>query len=157
MLSWLCRDDTREPYRSVTPQKGCLRYPKQIELCPVTDRITGKAGCNEPISGNYTAAVPLGSAGIGKTYYQRLPLVMNTRSHPLDERKVAKRLKNIISVNQFFAEIESLEELFPRMLELAKHVTEFEAASLFMYNPEKDILEFASIADDILSPEDIKR
>jgi serine phosphatase RsbU (regulator of sigma subunit) len=72
------------------------------------------------------------------------------------ETKVAKRLKNLISANQYFAEIESLEDLFPIMLDLAKNITEAEAASLLLYNRQQNILEFGSIADEILDQEQIE-
>jgi sigma-B regulation protein RsbU (phosphoserine phosphatase) len=81
---------------------------------------------------------------------------MKNGSAERNEGKVAKRLKNLFRLNQYFAEIESLEELFPRLLELAKDVTEAEAASLLLYNPEQNILEFVSIADDSLLIEDIE-
>ena len=72
------------------------------------------------------------------------------------EKKITQRLKSLISVNQSFAEIESLEELFPRMLQLAKQVTEAEAASLLLYNPEEQILEFVSIDDETLQSDGIR-
>lgn len=70
-----------------------------------------------------------------------------------DESRADRRLKNLIDVNQHFAEIESLEELFPLMLDLAKHITEAEAASLLLYNPGENVLEFVSITDDSLDNE----
>ncbi|NNK93682.1 MAG: SpoIIE family protein phosphatase [Desulfobacterales bacterium] len=72
------------------------------------------------------------------------------------ETKVARRLKNLISANHYFAEIESLDDLFPIMLDLAKNITEAEAASLLLYNPQQNILEFGSIADEILDQEQIE-
>jgi len=91
-------------------------------------------------------------------YLQNKISLKNPRRKPYgtSRSKVAGRLKNIITANQYFAEIESLEELFPRMLELAKSVTEAEAASLLLYNPEGDILEFVAVADEILSQESIE-
>ena len=81
---------------------------------------------------------------------------MKDTEKPTKETKVSRRLKNLISVNQYFAEIESLEDLFPRMLELAKSITEAQAASLLLYDPLLDILEFASIADDALDEKHIE-
>lgn len=72
------------------------------------------------------------------------------------EEKLTQRLKSLISVNQSFAEIESLEELFPRMLQLAKQVTEAEAASLLLYNPEEQVLQFVSIDDETLQSDGIR-
>jgi len=67
-----------------------------------------------------------------------------------DGTTVAKRLKNLIEANQYFAGIESLEALFPKLLELAKNVTGAEAASLMLYHPERNVLEFASVKDEII-------
>lgn len=80
---------------------------------------------------------------------------MNSSSRK-NEIKADRRLKNLIDVNQHFAEIESLEELFPLMLDLAKHITEAEAASLLLYNPVDKVLEFAAITDDSLDREKIE-
>lgn len=74
----------------------------------------------------------------------------------MNENKVTQRLKKLIEASQYFAEIESLDELFPRLLELARNVTDAEAASLLMYNPEYNILEFASIADEVLDLDGIE-
>ena len=81
---------------------------------------------------------------------------MKENEKAMQEAKVAKRLKNLISINQYFAEIESLQDLFPHMLKLAKNITEAQAASLLLYNPRQNILEFDSIADDALDQEHIK-
>jgi len=70
-----------------------------------------------------------------------------------EEKRIESRLRNLIDVNQHFAEIESLEELFPLMLNLAKLITEAEAASLLLYNPDEGVLEFVSITDDSLDTE----
>ncbi len=69
--------------------------------------------------------------------------------------KLTRRLKNLINANQFFAEIESLEDLFPRMLDLARNVTEAEASSLLLYNQEEDELKFEAIEDEVLKHSDI--
>ena len=50
---------------------------------------------------------------------------------------VAKRLKRLIEANHSLAYMESLEELLPRLLDLARHVTDAEASSLLMYNPKR--------------------
>ncbi len=63
---------------------------------------------------------------------------------------VAKRLKKLIEANQFLADIESLETLFPKLLELAKNVTGAEAASLMLYNSKRNVLEFASVKDEVI-------
>ncbi|MEE8432997.1 MAG: GAF domain-containing SpoIIE family protein phosphatase [Candidatus Desulfatibia sp.] len=63
---------------------------------------------------------------------------------------VAKRLKKLIEANQYLADIESLDALFPRLLDLAKNVTAAEASSLMLYDPKRDVLEFASVADEVI-------
>lgn len=63
---------------------------------------------------------------------------------------VSSRLKKLTEANHSLAEIESLDGLFPRLLDLTKQVMDAEAASLMLYNPELDKLEFASIKDDVV-------
>lgn len=78
-----------------------------------------------------------------------------TNTMRTDADNAARRLKNLIDVNHCFAEIESLEELFPLMLDLAKNIIEAEAASLLLYNQRENVLEFVSITDDSLEKETI--
>ncbi len=85
---------------------------------------------------------------------------MGIEKHKINETKVAKQLKKLIEANQYLADIESLDALFPRLLDLAKNVTAAEASSLMLYNPKRDVLEFASVADDVIGEaggETIKR
>jgi sigma-B regulation protein RsbU (phosphoserine phosphatase) len=63
---------------------------------------------------------------------------------------VSSRLRKLTEANHSLAEIESLDDLFPRLLDLAKGVTDAEASSLMLYNSENHLLEFASIKDDVL-------
>ena len=63
---------------------------------------------------------------------------------------VAKRLKRLIEANHSLAYMESLEELLPRLLDLARHVTDAEASSLLMYNPKRDVLEFVAARDEVI-------
>ena len=63
---------------------------------------------------------------------------------------VSNRLRKLTEANHSLAEIESLDGLFPRLLNLSKEVMDAEAASLMLYNPEKNLLEFASIKDDVM-------
>lgn len=63
---------------------------------------------------------------------------------------VSSRLKKLTEANHSLAEIESLDGLFPRLLDLTKQVMNAEAASLMLYNPKLDKLEFASIKDDVV-------
>jgi sigma-B regulation protein RsbU (phosphoserine phosphatase) len=63
---------------------------------------------------------------------------------------VSSRLRKLTEANRSLAEIESLDDLFPRLLDLAKEVTGAEASSLMLYNSESHLLEFASIKDDVM-------
>jgi serine phosphatase RsbU (regulator of sigma subunit) len=67
-----------------------------------------------------------------------------------DESQVSKRLKKLIDANQSLAEVESLDKLVPRFLDLAREVTDAEASSFLIYDPEKNILRFASVKDEIV-------
>ncbi len=60
------------------------------------------------------------------------------------------RLKKLIEANQSLTKLESLDALLPRLIELARAVTHAEAASLMLYNPERDVLEFRSSQDEVL-------
>ena len=62
---------------------------------------------------------------------------------------VSHRLRKLTEANHSLAEIESLDDLFPRLLDLAKEVTDGEASSIMLYNSESHLLEFASIKDDV--------
>jgi sigma-B regulation protein RsbU (phosphoserine phosphatase) len=63
---------------------------------------------------------------------------------------VSNRLRKLTEANHSLAGLESLDDLFPRLLDLAKEVTDAEASSLMLYNPESRLLEFASVKDDIM-------
>ncbi|MFH1821328.1 MAG: GAF domain-containing protein, partial [Methanobacteriota archaeon] len=67
-----------------------------------------------------------------------------------DETNIAKRLKKLIEANQYLADIESIDALLPRLLELAKNVTVAEASSLLLYNPKRNVLEFTSVVDEVI-------
>jgi serine phosphatase RsbU (regulator of sigma subunit) len=76
--------------------------------------------------------------------------VMNrTECEPYIEA-VSHRLRKLTEANHSLAEMESLDELFPRLIDLAKEVTNAEASSLMLYNSESHLLEFASIKDDVM-------
>ncbi len=66
------------------------------------------------------------------------------------QKKVPRRLKRLMEAHQSTADMESLEVLLPRLLDLARNVTESEAASFLLYNPKRDVLEFAAIRDESL-------
>ena len=61
-----------------------------------------------------------------------------------------KRFKALIEANISLAGIESLDELLFRLTTLGKAVTNAEAASIMLYNPEKGVLQFVSSNDEIL-------
>jgi len=66
------------------------------------------------------------------------------------ETKVASRLRKLIEANHSLADMESLEQLLPRLINLARSVTDAEASSLLLYNPERNVLEFASVRDEVV-------
>ena len=73
---------------------------------------------------------------------------MGIGKHEINETKVAKQLKKLIEANQYLACIDSLDELFPNLLDLAKNVTAAEASSLMLYNPKRDVLTMLEIRRD---------
>ncbi len=76
---------------------------------------------------------------------------MNT--HSANEANVAKRLKNLVKASQSLAGIESLDDLLPRLLDLAQEVTDAEASSILLYNPRLDVLEFSLAKNEALGAE----
>jgi phosphoserine phosphatase RsbU/P len=71
----------------------------------------------------------------------------NECQHYIDP--VSSRLRKLTEANRSLAEIESLGELFPRLMDLAKEVTVAEASLLLLYNSATNLLEVASISDDL--------
>ena len=61
----------------------------------------------------------------------------------------SNRLRKLAEANQSLAEIESLDELLLRLMDLAKEVTAAEASMLFLYRSENHSLEIISIKDDL--------
>jgi phosphoserine phosphatase RsbU/P len=61
---------------------------------------------------------------------------------------VSNRLRKLTAANRSLAEIESLNELLLRLMDLAKEVTVAEASLLFLYNSATNLLEVVSISDD---------
>jgi sigma-B regulation protein RsbU (phosphoserine phosphatase) len=70
----------------------------------------------------------------------------NECQHSIDS--VSKRLRKLAEANRSLAEIESLDDLLLRLMDLAKEVTAAEASLLFVYNSESRLLEIVSIKDD---------
>ena len=140
--SCLFSEEIQSKYRVASPVKGYTIEAKHIKDIPVVRWKLLETHLKRVLSFNESEIL----SGI---YVKKIKETANGTK----ETKVALRLKNLISANQYFAEIESLEDLFPRMLELAKNITEAEAASLLLYNPQQNILEFSSIADEVLDLE----
>ena len=72
-----------------------------------------------------------------------------SRSNPPDAQ-MALRLKHLIDASLMLGEVESVTELFPRLLKIARQVTDACAASLMIYQPESQTLRFAWVEDEIL-------
>ncbi len=72
----------------------------------------------------------------------------NSRSQ---ETKLALRLQRLIEANQSLAQVESLENLVPLLLTLAREVTGAEASSFLIYDPERRALRFFTIEDQQIS------
>ena len=64
------------------------------------------------------------------------------------EIRLGGRLRRLIEANQYLAEVESLDDLLPRLLDLGREVLGAEAASVMLYNPKRNVLEFASVKDE---------
>lgn len=75
---------------------------------------------------------------------------MNKDDGKGSETKVAASLRKLIEANHFLAEMESLTALLPTLLDLARDVTDAEASSILLYNPKRNVLEFAAVKDEIL-------
>ena len=61
---------------------------------------------------------------------------------------VSNRLRKLTEANRSLAEIESLDDLLPRLMDLAKEVTAAEASLLFLYDSKNRLLDIVSIKDD---------
>jgi len=75
---------------------------------------------------------------------------MGNENYKINENKIGNRLKKLIEANQHLACIDSPDELFPKLLDLAKNATAAEASSLMLYDRKRDVLEFASVADEVI-------
>ncbi len=65
--------------------------------------------------------------------------------------KLAIRLQKLCEANQDLARVESVEELVPLLLELAREVTDAEASSFFNYDSHRQVLRFFTIRDESIS------
>lgn len=66
---------------------------------------------------------------------------------------IEMRLKRLIQANQTLADVESLGELIPKLLNLARDVTHAEAASLLLYDAQEKTLGFSYLQDNSLGEE----
>jgi len=60
--------------------------------------------------------------------------VMDENECPHHINPISSRLRKLTEANRSLAEIESLDDLFPRLMDLAKEVMAAEASVLFLYN-----------------------
>ena len=67
------------------------------------------------------------------------------------EAKLALRLQRLIEANQTLAQVESVENLVPLLLALAREVIGAEASSFLVYNPDRQTLRFFTIKDEHIS------
>ena len=69
------------------------------------------------------------------------------------EANLSRRLKNLVKANQSLADIESLDDLLPQLLDLAQEVTGAEASSILLYNAKLNVLEFSLAKNEALGEE----
>jgi len=62
--------------------------------------------------------------------------------------KLALRLQKLIEANQKLAQVESVENLVPLLLNLAREVTGAEASSFLIHDPDHHVLRFSAIRDE---------
>jgi serine phosphatase RsbU (regulator of sigma subunit) len=72
-----------------------------------------------------------------------------SQTHATNDLQAA-RLKKLIQASQALSQLESLEELLPQLLSLAQEVMNAEASSILLYNPEKNVLEFALAMNELV-------
>jgi serine phosphatase RsbU (regulator of sigma subunit) len=66
------------------------------------------------------------------------------------QRKIPRPLKRLIEAHQSLADMESLDALLPVLLDLARNVTNAEAASIMLYDEQREVLTFAAAKDEVL-------
>jgi len=75
---------------------------------------------------------------------------MAEKNHDNSQEKVPRALKRLIEAHQSLADMESLEALLPVLLDLARNVTNAEAASIMLYDEKREVLQFAAAKDEFL-------
>jgi sigma-B regulation protein RsbU (phosphoserine phosphatase) len=76
--------------------------------------------------------------------------IMTEKNYDNTRGKIPRPLKRLIEAHQFLADMESLEALLPVLLDLARNVTNAEAASIMLYDEKREVLQFAAAKDDFL-------
>ena len=66
------------------------------------------------------------------------------------DSKLAMRLQKLCEANQDLARVESVENLVPLLLDLAREVTDAEASSFFNYDADRQVLRFYTIQDETI-------
>lgn len=64
------------------------------------------------------------------------------------QQRQGSRLRKLIEANQVLAQVESLPDLLPRLLELAQDVTDAVASSILLYDVQRQCLRFALARND---------
>lgn len=59
------------------------------------------------------------------------------------DRNKLQRLQKLIEASSALATVESVEDLLPKLLQMAQEVTFSQASSIMLYVPERDVLEFS--------------
>jgi len=75
---------------------------------------------------------------------------MAEENHDDTRKKVPRPLKRLIEAHQSLADMESLDALLPVLLDLARNVTNAEAASIMLYDEQREVLQFAAAKDEFL-------
>ena len=76
-------------------------------------------------------------------------VALTTVDPDLDTQRT--HLQKLIQANEKLAQVESLQNLVPTLLSLAREVTSAEASSFLIYDPELEVLRFANIQDQSIS------
>ncbi len=76
--------------------------------------------------------------------------IMTKGNQTETQKKIPRPLKRLIKAHQSLADMESLEALLPVLLDLARNVTNAEAASIMLYDEQREVLQFAAAKDEFL-------
>ena len=76
--------------------------------------------------------------------------IMTKGNQTETQKKIPRPLKRLIEAHQSLADMESLEALLPVLLDLARNVTNAEAASIMLFDEQREVLQFAAAKDEFL-------